>query len=203
MLLAAHKNSELQAAIAKANRVVVDGFGISLVSRLKFKKPPPRIPGVDLVKNCIEIANKNKQTVFLLGGEINEYQAMEEWTKQNFPHVAVHGRSDVVVQANGDSDHAHEVINEISTHTPRFIFVALGHGKQELWIAKNIHLLPENSIVIGVGGSFALLSGTIKRAPCFMRKIGLEWLWRLIKEPQRFPRIFRAVIVFPIKVLLK
>ena len=76
------------------------------------------------------------------------------------------------------------------------MFVAFGHGKQEKWIAQNLRDLPSVKIAMGVGGAFDFISGHVKRAPKFMRRIGLEWVWRLILQPCRVGRILKATIVF-------
>jgi len=84
----------------------------------------------------------------------------------------------------------------INRRQPDILFVALGHGRQEKWIARNLSKLSSVKLAMGVGGSFDYISGQVKRAPKFMRKLGLEWLYRLIKEPWRLPRILVAVIKF-------
>jgi len=90
-------------------------------------------------------------------------------------------------------------ISQINRARPDVIFVALGAPKQELWIAHHKDKL-NAKIFIGVGGTLDFISGKIKRAPKFMRDFGFEWLYRLILQPSRIGRIFRAVIVFPLKV---
>ncbi len=82
-----------------------------------------------------------------------------------------------------------------------FLFVAYGAPKQEKWIAKNLDKIPVR-VAMGVGGAFDFIAGKKRRAPLALRQAGLEWLWRLIKEPQRLPRIFNAVVKFPLLVLL-
>ena len=74
-------------------------------------------------------------------------------------------------------------------------------GKQEKWIYENLAKMPNVKIAMGVGGSFDYLSGTVQRAPCFMRKIGLEWLYRVIVQPKRLDRIINAILVFPYLVI--
>jgi len=83
----------------------------------------------------------------------------------------------------------------------KILFVAFGAPKQEMWIARNLAHLKHIKVVMGVGGAFDFISGTIKRAPYWMRRIGVEWLYRLIKQPSRIGRIFNATIKFPIVFL--
>ncbi|MBU1992726.1 WecB/TagA/CpsF family glycosyltransferase, partial [Patescibacteria group bacterium] len=81
------------------------------------------------------------------------------------------------------------------------LFVAYGAPAQEMWISRNLKFLKTVRLAVGVGGAFDFLSGKVKRAPGWMRKIGLEWLYRLIKEPRRIRRIINAVIKFPYKII--
>ena len=94
-------------------------------------------------------------------------------------------------------------VNKINAARPDILFVAFGMGKQEKWIHENLAKLPSVKIAMGVGGAFDYISGTVKRAPCWMRQIGLEWMYRLIKQPKRAGRIFNATIIFCIHLLFK
>ena len=105
--------------------------------------------------------------------------------------------------AGGEGWDNRVIIEHINAVKPEILFVALGHGKQERWIFKNLEKLPSVKIAMGVGGAFDFFSGRIKRAPLIMQEAGLEWLWRLILEPSRYKRIWKAVIVFPIYCLME
>jgi N-acetylglucosaminyldiphosphoundecaprenol N-acetyl-beta-D-mannosaminyltransferase len=85
----------------------------------------------------------------------------------------------------------------VGSFRPAILFVALRAPKQEKWIAQNLAKIPSVKLAMGVGGAFNFISGRVKRAPRFLRLIGLEWLWRLICQPWRIKRIFKAVVVFP------
>jgi N-acetylglucosaminyldiphosphoundecaprenol N-acetyl-beta-D-mannosaminyltransferase len=89
----------------------------------------------------------------------------------------------------------------IQSAQPDLLFVAFGHGRQEGWIAQNLPRLPSVAVAMGVGGTFDFIAGRAKRAPIIFRQIGLEWLWRLFREPRRWRRIIDAVIVFPYLVI--
>jgi N-acetylglucosaminyldiphosphoundecaprenol N-acetyl-beta-D-mannosaminyltransferase len=84
---------------------------------------------------------------------------------------------------------------------PTIILNGSGAPQQEFWIAENLDRIPSVKIAVGVGGTFDFISGMKKRAPKFLRSFGLEWFWRLLKQPNRIVRIFRAVILFPILVI--
>lgn len=81
------------------------------------------------------------------------------------------------------------------------VLVAYGAPKQEIWIAENKDALGAK-LLVGVGGTFDMLSGRLKRAPGWVQSLNLEWLWRFLQQPSRIGRIWRAVVVFPLKVLM-
>ncbi len=86
--------------------------------------------------------------------------------------------------------------------SPQVLLVAFGHPRQESWIASHRNDFADLRAVVGVGGTFNFWAGRIKRAPAWMRTIGLEWLWRLSQEPKRWRRIWNAVVVFPLCVCM-
>lgn len=119
------------------------------------------------------------------------------------PNVQIVGaESGTVIEelSNGklfyDSSESLKLVERINGSGAEFVAVAFGMGKQEKWIYENARLMPEIKWFMGVGGTFDFLAGVVKRAPLLMRKIGLEWVYRLYKQPQRFKRIFNATVVF-------
>jgi N-acetylglucosaminyldiphosphoundecaprenol N-acetyl-beta-D-mannosaminyltransferase len=90
---------------------------------------------------------------------------------------------------------------QIQKGRPAVVLVALGHPKQERWIARNRSSIPSARILMGVGGAFDIWSGRFPRAPLWVRSAGLEWLWRLEQEPRRFGRVLRATVAFPLLAL--
>lgn len=109
----------------------------------------------------------------------------------------IRGRTEEGVLVNDNNS----TIQQINQSKPDILFVAFGMGKQEKWIYENLSKMPSVKITMGVGGSFDFISGKIKRAPLFLRQLGLEWIYRLIQEPQRFGRIFNATVKFAYLVL--
>lgn len=110
-----------------------------------------------------------------------------------------------VINKNGltsEADLKRIKIGKIDEKNPDIIFVGLGCPDQEYWIKKNIKLYKNCRIIMTVGGGIDFLTGKQKRAPAMLQKIGLEWLWRLIKQPRRFGRIMNAVFLFPLRVFL-
>lgn len=169
--------------------------GASIIFYPKYisKIIPERIPGSDFVWDLIELANKKKSKVFLLGGKKNAAQKTAEKFKAKYPELIICG----VSEKNPDNP---DLIDEIKSTRPDILIVAYGAPKQEKWLAKNLKDSGAK-VGIGVGGTFDFISGKIKRAPKFIRSIGLEWLWRLVRQPSRIKRIYNAFIKFSLIVL--
>lgn len=204
ILIEAQYNSAFMEVLAKADLGVIDGFGLFVMLRLKGVKTE-RFTGVDMVEELAKMCAGGGKKMMLLGGE-NTTTAMrilkEKFLKLQIsskicPNVLNDG-SEVV----GDCD----VVpprNDVGLYTPDVLLVGFGAPKQELWISKYFHEFPSVRIVAGVGGAFDMIAGAKPRAPFIFRRIGLEWLWRLFLEPKRFRRIFRAVVVFPIRAIFE
>jgi N-acetylglucosaminyldiphosphoundecaprenol N-acetyl-beta-D-mannosaminyltransferase len=104
----------------------------------------------------------------------------------------------VVEPAEQDPD----LSRAVAATAPAVVLVGFGAPKQERWIARHADALPSARIMIGIGGSFDMWADELRRAPVFLRRLGLEWAWRLALEPHRWPRMFRATVVFPLRVFL-
>jgi len=206
-LLAAKKDEEFFFILNQADLAVPDGIGLTFAGLLlgKFIK---RISGIDLMYDICKLAEQQKKSVFLLGGAENTAQQATEKLKKLYPDLQIVG-AEVGLQAGewkieagqwikGESKNKNLELR-IKNAKPDIIFVAFGQVKQEKWMYHSLPNLPSVKLAMGVGGSFDFIAGRIKRAPKIIRLIGLEWLWRLLQEPiKRLPRIFNAVIKFPL-----
>ncbi len=198
MLMAGRKDEEFAKILRNTEHVIADGSGFTWLCNLTRQTPPPRIPGVDLMVEWLQFANENRKTVLLVGGSEGTAHKLRKILDKVYPRIRVEHIHDVTVDQDGVSD---KDLSVMSTTTPDFIFAAFGHGKQEKWIAKNLDKFPNQTIAMGVGGAFDFISGQVKRAPCWMRKFGLEWLYRVIRQPWRIGRIITAVPHFTIAAL--
>ncbi|MFA6423949.1 MAG: WecB/TagA/CpsF family glycosyltransferase [Candidatus Magasanikbacteria bacterium] len=203
MLVDAQSDEYFKTVLNFGDLNLCDGFGISLVSLGKIK----RITGVDFVFRLCEMAQTENKSIFLVGSESREIlKKTVDNLKKQFPKLRIAGfhpgpqinsllvedKQTIVPEPEMNDQAIHEII----VTAPDILLVAFGHNKQEKWIYENIKNFPSVKIAMGVGGTFDYLSGTVKRAPCFMRKIGLEWVYRLIVQPSRIKRIFKATVVF-------
>lgn len=195
---------------------ISDGFGVSLISLGYIN----RIPGVDFLIDICAIAEYNNKSVFLLGsGSKDVLKAASENLTKKFPKLKIVGfhpgpKIDFVtiedeVKIVPEQNNNDQAIHEIIMAAPDILLVAFGHNKQEKWIYENIKDFPTVKIAMGVGGAFDFLAGfnyegkKVRRAPCFMRKIGLEWLYRVITQPYRIKRILKATLYFVSLNILK
>lgn len=158
---------------------------------------PERISGVDLMESICAIAGDQNVPVFLLGAEPGVSDAAKKILESRYPKLKIVGTF-----AGSPYEDDFPAIRALIAETqPAMLFVAYGAPTQELWIARHLKELPSIRIAMGVGGAFDLLSGKLKRAPLWMQRMGLEWLYRLARQPGRFKRIWNATIKFPIKII--
>ena len=187
-LLEARKDREFKNLLNSASLSIADGFGPVLAARILSKEKLRRLSGVDFVKLICQLATKKDEGVFLYGGREGVAVQAARVLEKKYLGLAVAGTC--VGFGQGDD----YVINLINATKAGILLVALGMPKQEKWIARNLKKMPAVKIAVGVGGAFDFISGRVKRAPWFLRKLGLEWLWRLIAQPWRIKNISRAVL---------
>jgi N-acetylglucosaminyldiphosphoundecaprenol N-acetyl-beta-D-mannosaminyltransferase len=153
---------------------------------------PERVTGIDLFSRIIEESQKHKWRIFLLGAKPGVAKKAVDIFVKKYPEVIFAGTyAGSPVTAEED-----EIRSVINSSKADMLFVAYGSPAQELWISRNLPKLETVKMAMGVGGAFDFASENVKRAPRFMRKVGLEWLWRVIREPSRIKRIWNATYVF-------
>ena len=203
ILVFAFFNKFYKDILKKTSLNTCDGTGVQFATAFKTHK----YAGVDMLIDICDIAQEHNKKVFLLGSANDQVLKKTKHTLlKKFPNLMIVGtnvgpkitryKDRLLIQKNENE----EVIDQIIDASPDILFVAFGHPKQEMWIAKHLKEIPSVKIAIGVGGSFDYISKTKKRPPLFIQKLGLEWLMRLLAEPKRVFRIGTAVIVFPIIV---
>ncbi len=213
MIMAAQKDSFLREILNNSDLNICDGIGIKYMCNIladknneERKKYFKRIAGSDFMLDICNYAADYDFSVYLLGSgdEKTIIKAMKK-LKIKYPKLNIAGYhpgpklesfpNKKLKYRSGDNEN---VITDIIQTQPDILFVGFGHSKQEKWIYENIKKIPGVKIAMGVGGSFDFISGKIRRAPKFLRKIGLEWLWRLIQQPSRIGRIHTALVKFPL-----
>ncbi len=203
MVVCSRYDQGLKRAIQKAELVLPDGIGVLLALKLltknRFKKREKRhklerATGIDIVCGLAQRL-QGKASFFLFGGSEKVVQQAAANLRQSFPLLSIAG------VCNGYRYNSKDIIAAVNSTKADILLVALGSPLQEKWICHYLSQMPNVKIAIGVGGSFDFIAKKVKRAPLWMRRLGLEWFWRLLLEPWRIKRIYRAVIVFPCMVL--
>ncbi|NQV12819.1 MAG: WecB/TagA/CpsF family glycosyltransferase [Parcubacteria group bacterium] len=189
--LSAAKNKLLRVFQA-AWQVVYTGASLVFYPRYCRSALPERISGTDLVRPLAKLCTQEGKSLYLLGGRLRVGGKTAAILQKEFPGLKIAGTYEGEASVKGDQ----ESCQRINKAQPDVLLVAYGHPRQEKWIARNLAKLPSVKVAIGVGGAYDFIAGKVQRAPGFMRSLGLEWLWRLIKQPQRVGRIFTATAKF-------
>lgn len=193
MFQCAETDTNFANIIKEAEMVIPDGVGVKIALKLTGKSAE-RIPGVDFAKRLLKEAALSNIPVAIIGSKEEIVTKAVENLQREISGL------NIVYYHNGYFDNDDEIYGELKKHSPKLILIALGSPRQEKFIyeAKN-RLNP--ALMIGIGGSLDVWSGSVKRAPKIFQTLGLEWLYRTVTQPSRFKRIFPALPLFLIKVL--
>ncbi len=196
------RNPELLHVLKQADLVTIDGMPLVWLSCLLGSSVKHRITGVDLLPQLSEVLSKEQKAVFLLGGNEKTLKLCMLYLQALYPGLRIVGAIHPKIVTEGEllesSDERDRlIIEQINQAAPDVLFLNLGNPKQELWYDR-IHQHLKVPVSIGVGGTFDLLAGMIPRAPVWMQKWGMEWIYRLIQEPKRLgKRYLIDIIKFP------
>lgn len=181
ILMYAREHPEYQQILRQADYITPDGIGVIQGAQILGTPLPERITGYDTLQELLKWGAQQHQRVFLLGAKPAVLKQVVANLKSSVPDLIIAGALD------GYYDDEVTVVDRIAAAKPDMIFIATGFPKQEFFIAKYRHRV--DGLWMGVGGSFDVLAGTVKRAPKFWQKHHIEWLYRLIQEPSRFKRM--------------
>jgi N-acetylglucosaminyldiphosphoundecaprenol N-acetyl-beta-D-mannosaminyltransferase len=181
------KDAALRELYRRADLVVADGMPLIWVSRLLGTPLPERVAGSSLVSTLSESAAQNHRSVYLLGGDEGTAEASARLLKQRYPNLEIAGVSCPAAGFEKDAAKLGVLVDSLVRADPDIIYVALGSPKQERLIDMLRTTLPR-AWWLGIGISFSLLCGRVRRAPGWMQHVGLEWLHRLFQEPKRLAR---------------
>ena len=187
-ILAARKDPAFRQVLLDADLVLPDGIGVIYSAKLLGRPLKGRAPGIEFAQQLIAWMAKNGKRLFLLGAKPGVAELAAANLKTQYPGLIVCGTHDGYFQED------EPVVEAIRAAAADVVFVCLGAPKQEFWMAKNgpasgAHLM------VGLGGSLDVFAGVVDRAPEGFQKLGLEWLYRLMKEPKRFGRMAKLPLV--------
>ena len=189
------QDREVAEVARRADLVVPDGTGVVVAAWLLGDPLPGRAPGRHLVDRLVALATERRLSVFLLGAAPGVAERAAATLRARHPDLRIAGTH------AGSADDDADVVPRVAAAAPDMVLVAYGMPKQERWIARNHRHLPGVRVAVGVGGSLDYLAGTAKAPPALVHAVGLEWLWRLARDPKRWRRQ-RVLPRFVLLVLL-
>ncbi|MBD5588419.1 WecB/TagA/CpsF family glycosyltransferase [Clostridium botulinum] len=180
----------------KDSIIIPDGVGVVLASKIIKSPVKEKIAGIEVMDSILKKCNENGKAVYLLGTTEDVLKECERKLLIKYKNLNIVGKH------NGffDMDSCKDILEAIRESRPYALFIAMGCPRQEKFISKYMNELPCN-IYMGVGGSFDVFAGKVKRAPRWMINCNLEWLYRVVKEPYRIKRL-ASIPKFLLKVAL-
>ena len=187
-ILAAETDLEFKTILNQADLVLPDGIGVVYSAKILGTPLKGRVPGIDFASNMLEVLNEQGGRLFLLGAKPGVAEQAGERILEQHPNIVLCGTQDGYFKDEQD------VVRKVADARPDLLFVCLGAPKQEKWIAR-WGMLTGAKLAIGLGGALDVFAGNVERAPEAWQKAGMEWAYRLKKEPQRIGRMARLPLV--------
>lgn len=188
IVLAAEENRSLRKAVNAADLVLPDGVGVIYAAKILGYSTLRKLPGIDFASALLARMAEKHMSVFLFGAKPGVAELAAEKIEKKYPGIVIAGVNDGYFEDDAP------IIEKINAAQPDFLFVCLGSPKQELWMHKNAAEL-NVGLMAGLGGSLDVFAGVVERAPQKWQDMGLEWLYRLIKEPKRFRRMIKLPLI--------
>ncbi len=184
IVMLCNKNAEMMQAVRKADLVIPDGIGVIYGAKILSRPLKERIPGIELATEIISRLPEKNMSLFLFGAKPGVADKAAEELKKTYPGLNVCGTE------NGYFSDDAPIIEKINSAAPDLLLVCLGAPKQEKWMLANTGKL-NVGLMMGLGGSLDVFAGVVQRSPESWNRLGLEWLYRLIKQPSRIKRMIK------------
>ncbi|QEK11454.1 WecB/TagA/CpsF family glycosyltransferase [Crassaminicella thermophila] len=197
IVMAASKDERLKGILKESDLCIPDGIGLIYASKIHNLGLTERVTGVDFMYKILSYCNDNDKSIYILGGKVGVAEKACKNIKNKFPNIKIKGFRDGYFKEAEER----KIIEKINELKPDVLFVGLGAPKQEIWMNKYKEKL-NVKVAMGIGGSIDIWAGTAKRAPEIFQKLGLEWFYRLLKEPWRYKRMM-ALPKFMLKVIFR
>lgn len=181
-------NSALLAYGQAILQMVSSGAQIILNPKSIYKTIPEKIVGADFFWDLVALAEQRGEGIYLLGGYGDTNKTVQRIVQTRYPKIHIAGAS------TDDYPGTSQLVQDIANSSAKFLFVAWGPIRQERWIIDTIPKMPNIKVAIGLGATFDYVAGTKKAPPKLIRKLGIEWLFRLFTQPYRYKRIYNATI---------
>ncbi|WP_078543823.1 WecB/TagA/CpsF family glycosyltransferase [Litchfieldia alkalitelluris] len=194
IIMYGEKDPSYKKILEQAEFMTPDGIGVVIASKILGDHLQERIAGFDVMERLLQLSSEKQYKLYFIGASQDVIETAVGNMKRKYPSLSVVGYH------NGYFDWDDNVLVEtIAESKPDIIFVGLGFPKQEQWISKSIDSF-NKGIFIGVGGSFDVWAGKVKRAPIVWQKLNIEWLYRLVNQPTRWRRML-VLPQFLIKII--
>ena len=190
-IMRAQKDKEFFDILNESSLSTPDSVGVELAAKKMNTPLKERIPGQKYFRKILEVGEKEGWSFYILGGKGDTPDRAIDNIKTIYPNINIVGFNEGYFEKKSEQD----VINEINELKPNVLIVALGAPKQEKWIYKHKDELKVD-VACGQGGTLDYEAGNIKRAPEKIQKLGIEWLWRLFKQPSRIKRMLVLPVFF-------
>ncbi|WP_299363784.1 WecB/TagA/CpsF family glycosyltransferase [Winogradskyella sp.] len=180
-MVSMQSDKELRESVNNSDLINADGQAVVWASRFLGKPLKERVAGIDLMENLVRLAHHKGYRIFFLGAKEEVVKSVTE------KYANMYSKNIIAGYRNGYFTKEEEplIAQQISESNANILFVAISSPKKELFLYNNKALLERLNFIMGVGGSFDVVSGKVKRAPIWMQKAGLEWFYRFIQEPKR------------------
>ncbi len=194
-IVAMHADEELKESVINADLINADGQAVVWASKILGKSLKERVAGIDLMEECVKLAYKNNYKVFFFGATQEIVEKVIEIYSKKYSSEIIGG------YRNGyyDKKDEEEIALEIANSNSNILFVAISSPIKENFLFQNREILKNINFTMGVGGSFDVVAGKVSRAPLWMQKNGLEWLFRVYQEPRR---MFKRYLVGNVKFII-
>ncbi len=180
-IVAMQSNLELRKSVNESDIINADGQAVVWASKILNKPLKERVAGIDLMTNLIDISKDNNYKIFFFGAKEEVVKKVVEVYTKKYSKDIIAGYRNGFFHKEDESS----IAEEISNSGANILFVAISSPTKENFLYKNKELLKNLSFIMGVGGSFDVVSGYVKRAPVWMQNFGLEWFYRFLQEPKR------------------
>jgi N-acetylglucosaminyldiphosphoundecaprenol N-acetyl-beta-D-mannosaminyltransferase len=182
MVIEAYKDKGFSEIVNNADIATPDGMPLAKFIQLIYGIKQDRVAGMDIMPSILKEAESKSLTIYLYGSTNEVLELIIAKANREYPNLKIAGYYAPPFRSLSEEE-KNEIIDRINNSNSNFVLVALGCPKQEKWMAENKNKI--NSCMLGVGGAFSVFAGIQKRAPLWMQKISLEWLFRFFQEPQR------------------
>jgi N-acetylglucosaminyldiphosphoundecaprenol N-acetyl-beta-D-mannosaminyltransferase len=179
----ARRDAKIRDILSGASLCLADGVGLVWASRFLGHPLPQAMRGIDFTWEMLTAIRRADLSIYLLGGTVGEVRQTEDNIRERLPGLRITGAH----QGHLSRAESEDVVRAINAASPDILLVAMGFPRQELWIARHLPSL-NVKVAVAEGGSFTFISGVVSRAPRWMRRAGLEWAYRLARQPWRLRR---------------